>query len=84
MSKELFRVYLETRSKKDWTLANIQQISSGAPPPQTAGVDHKILAFCHQLLCCNNQEIFAIHKTSIALQTKFLKLGVHTEDNSEN
>ena len=23
-SKELFRVYSETRSKKDWTLANIQ------------------------------------------------------------
>ena len=40
-------------------------------------------AFCRQLLCRNNQEIFAIHKTSIALQTKFLKLGVHTEYNSE-
>ena len=28
MSKELFRVYSETRSKSDWTLANIQQILS--------------------------------------------------------
>ena len=54
------------------------------PPPQTAEADHKILAFCHQLLCHNNQEIFALQQTSIALQTKFLKLGVHTEDNSEN
>ena len=81
MSKELFRVYSEMHSKKDWTLANIYEEGELS---QTAGADHKISAFCWQLLCHNNQEIFTIHKTSIALQTKFLKLGVHTEYNSEH